>query len=80
MPRKAAALLLRPMVQTIDCRGHDRTIHQPLARRNIGRSGGCMPTSIGNDPFFFYEKAIFCGEPACSCVSKHGLTADAKER
>jgi hypothetical protein len=33
--------------------GHHRTIHHPLARRNIGRSGGCMPTSIGNDPGFF---------------------------
>ena len=64
MPRKAAALLLRPMVQTIDCRGHDHTIHQPLARRNIGRSGGCMPTSIGNDPG---EENPFWVSPDATC-------------
>ena len=52
-PQSRRAATAADVTDYIDCRGHDRTIHQPLARRNIGRSGGCMPTSIGNDPGFF---------------------------
>ena len=52
-PQSRRAATATDVTDCIDCCGHDRTIHQPLARRSIGRSGGCIANQHWQRSIFF---------------------------